>query len=137
MKRMLVLLAVLGALAAIVVPISAAANGNGSTVTHLTITPALSYNDPVVGPVNCYRGDNVFKTAPKPVNQDTEDCTILSGAGNAVYNFPNGNYPGWVSDFTTGPSAFKLATSVTITVTPNADGITSNEHIVANYPTTA
>lgn len=129
MKRMLVLLAVVGAFAAIVVPISAAANSNGASVTHMTPT---SYYDGVFGQVNCYQGDNVSKAAPKPMNQDTEDCTILSGGGIGVYTYPNGNYPGWASDFTSGPSQGKVATSVTITVTANADG-SSNEHIVANY----
>ena len=130
MKRMFVLLAVLGAVAAIVVPVSSAAN-NGAQVTHLG---SFSSTDAWFGPVNC-QGDNVYKTAPKPMNQDNENCTMQAGYNGiapGVYSTTNGTYPGWNSDFTTGPSAGHTATSATVTITDNGNG-TYNENIVANY----
>jgi hypothetical protein len=120
MKRIMLLVLVVFALAGTGIASGVATANNGADTTHFT----ASYTDPVFGPVVC-AGERIVKTAPKAFTKDSEDCTILNG-------FPAGTYAcadfgGWFSDF---DGLFTL--DCTFVVTDNGDG-TSNNHIVAYY----
>ena len=105
--------------------VSVAAAGNGAEPTHFN----ASYTDATFGPVVC-SGENIYKTAPKAFNKDSEDCTILNGFPAGTYV---GAFGGWNSDSSAPSHSAGLHTdNVTFVVTDNGDG-TSHLSIVAYF----
>ena len=124
MKKVMILALAVFALATTGLAPGVATADNGATTTHFG---PVSYTDPVLGPVVC-SGENIYKTAPKAFNKDSETCTILNG-------FPAGTYTGvgWFSDSSPpSHSAGLFTTNATLVVTDNGDG-SSNMEVVAYY----
>jgi hypothetical protein len=120
MKRIMLLVLVVFALAGTGIASGVATAGNGADTTHFT----ASYTDPTFGPVVC-AGERIVKTAPKAFIKDSEDCTILNGFPAGTYDCTD--FGGWLSDFDG-----MQAVTCTHVITDNGDG-TSNDHIVAYY----
>ena len=120
MKRIMLLVFAVFALAGAGLGPSVAAANNGANTTHFT----ASYTDPVLGPVVC-AGERIVKTAPHAFIKDSEDCTILNGFPAGTFSCTD--FGGWFSDF---DGMFTL--DCTLVITDNGDG-TSNNHIVAYY----
>jgi hypothetical protein len=79
-------------------------------------------------------GVNVYKTAPKAFNKDSETCQLSGDDGFFPVGTSVWGYGVWISDSGSDSHSYQqLAQSFTATKTLNADGVTYTLSIVANY----